>query len=168
MRYLADTLNRVLAGLGLELEPWMAPAVAVALALCILPFYYRNFRTKRARKRVLAASNAALDERAALSDEALALVAGNPFGLMVVAEEADKRGLRKLALRALQALEATGKRRSEARALRRRLVPDKPTTAEEEAMAIERLRDAGLEEQAQERLEAARSRFGDHEALADQ
>jgi len=168
MRYLSDTLNRILSGLGLELEPWMAPLVAVVIALGVLPFYYRNFRTKRARKRVQAAANADLGERRRLEDEALDLVSGNPFGLMVVAEEADKRGLRKLALRALGALEATGKRRTEARLLRAKLAPDMPTTADGEALAVEKLREAGLHEQAEERLRRARQRFGDHPALRDQ
>lgn len=165
MRYLTETLDRVLMGLGLELEPWMAPLAAVCVALCVLPLYRRNFKTKQARKRVQAAANAAGEAREALMEEAMQLVAGNPFGLMVVAEEADTRGVRPLALRALEALEQSGKRRLEVRILRAKLLGDKPTTAEAEAVAIENLRSSGLEDQAAARLEAARARFGDHEAL---
>ena len=167
MRYLTDTLDRLLSGLGLELEPWMAPLAAVCVAVCVLPFYYRNFRTKRARKRVLAAAVAAGEEHTALAAEALALVRGSPFGLMVVAEEADKRGLGQLAIAALEALEATGKRRTQARLLRAKLLAERPTTPEAEALAVERLREAGLGEQADQRLRAARERFGDHDALGD-
>ena len=114
MRFMTKTIDDVVNALGLQLEPWMAPAFAVCIALIVLPFWKRNFGTKSMRKRVQAASVVHGDERARLEAEAFELVDGNPFGLMVLVEEAHTRGMRPLAERALGALDATGKRRTEA------------------------------------------------------
>lgn len=165
MRFLTKTLNDVVGAFGLELEPWMAPLFAVCIALLVLPAYRKNFHTKKARKKVQAASVSGGEERKQLERESFELVDGNPFGLMVVAEEAHKRGMRPLAERALRALDATGKRRVEAKALRIKLGLERAITAEGEAVAIENLLDAGLVERAAERLEAAERAFPGHEAL---
>ncbi len=165
MRYMTKTIEDVVNALGLQLEPWMAPAFAICIALMVLPFWKRNFGTKSMRKRVQAASVVHGEERARLSAEAFALVDGNPFGLMVLVEEAHNRGMRPLAERALAALDASGKRRSEAKALRLKLGLQRLTTAEAEAVAIENFLAAGLDERARERLDAAERAFRGHEAL---
>ncbi len=167
MRFVTQTLEGLLAAAGLQLEHWMAPAVAVFVALLILPSWRRNFRTKQARKRLLAASLVGGEERAGLEDEALELVHGHPFGLIVVAEEAHKRGMAKVARRALLGLEGTGKRKDELRRLRRLIVGELPVTAEGEALAIERLLEAGMDEQARLRFEAASARYPSAEALLE-
>ncbi len=167
MRFLTQTLEGLVEAAGLQLEPWMAPAVAVCVAVLLLPSWRRNFRTKQARKRLVAAGLVGGEARAALEDEALDLVAGNPFGLVVVAEEAHKRGMGRLAERALAGLEATGKRRDELRRLRRLIFDLKPVTAEGEALAVERLLEAGLVEQARERFEAASARYPASAALVE-
>ena len=165
MRYLKETLDSLLGAAGLQLEPWMAPIAAVLLAMLVMPAWRRNFRTKQARKRIQDLSNAPLEQRERLRSEVLRLVHGNPFGLVVVVEEALKRGNRGLALGALAALEETGKRRDEARRLRLKVSGDRPTTPEAEALAVERLREAGLEDAAAERLRVARQKWPKHPSL---
>lgn len=165
MRYLKETLDSLLGAAGLQLEPWMAPIVAVLLAVLVMPAWRRNFRTKQARKRIQELSNAPPEMRARLQDEVLELTGDNPFGLVVVVEEALKRGNRGLAKAALSVLEATGKRRDEARRLRVKVTGERPTTPEAEALAVERLREAGLEDVAAERLHAARQKWPKHPSL---
>jgi len=143
----------------------MAPIVAVLLALMVMPAWRRNFRTKQARKRIQDLSNAPPEQRERLRSEVLRLVEGNPFGLVVVVEEALKRGNRDLARDGLSSLDATGKRRDEARRLRVKVSGDRPTTPEAEALAVERLREAGLEDVAAERLRTARQKWPKHPSL---
>lgn len=167
MRFVTQTIEGLVGAMGLQLEPWMGPLFAVCVALLILPAWRKNFRTKQARKRLQDAGLASGEQRRALEDEALELVAGNPFGLIVVAEEAHKRGRFGLARRALRALAQTGKKRDELRRLRRLLDDEKPVTAQGEALAIEKMLDAGMEERARERFESALARYPESEALAE-
>jgi len=162
LRVLKDTLNSFLAAFGVQLEPWMAPVVAVALALLLLPAWHRNFRTKQARKRIQALANAPPAEHQPLQRQILDLVRSNPFGQVVVIEEALRRGLRSLATSALADLEASGRKRDHAKRLRRQLSDERATTPEAEALAVERLREGGLEGAATDRLHRARKRWPDH------
>ncbi len=165
MRVLKDTLNYFLAAFGVQLEPWMAPAAAVVVALLLLPAWHRNFRTKQARKRILALANSPSGQHAALQQQILGLVRGNSFGQVVVVEESLRRGLGALARSALADLEASGKKSDHARRLRRQLNDERATTPEAEALAVERLRAGGLEAAATDRLHLARKRWPDHPAL---
>ena len=165
MRYLKETLATLLAAVGLELEPWMAPLAAVAIALLLLPAWRRNFKTKLARKRVQALANAPPPARAALQLEIEDLVRGSPLGQVVVVEEALRRGLRTLAATVLEDLARSGKRPDHVKRLRLELTGERPSTPEEEALAVQRLREAGLEQAAAARLHAARRRWPTHPDL---
>jgi hypothetical protein len=165
MRFVTQMLDGLVGGLGLQLEPWMAPVFAVALALLVMPAWRRNFKTKQARKRILELGAAPVQDRAQMRTDILALVEGNPFGQVVVVEEAMKRHQNVLAAEALERLEISRKRRDEARRLRLKLSGERPTTPEAEALAIERLREAGLDDAATARLHAAQQRWPHHPSL---
>lgn len=165
MRYLKETLGSLLAATGLELEPWMAPLAALMIALLVMPAWRRNFRTKQARKRVQAYAQAAPQDRPTMQQDIQRLVEGSPFGQVVVVEEALRRGLKVLAQAVLEDLDASGKRRDHVKRLHIELTGERPTTPEAEALAVERLRQAGLEEAAAARLQAARRRWPTHPDL---
>ena len=168
MRYLTRTLNDLLAASGLRLAPWMAPAAALLIFAVLSPWILRSRRLKLARKRLQQAEHAGTHaERLRLQQEALELVAGNPAGLVGVAEEALRRGMRPLAERAVAELAETGEQRLQLRLLLRKLEGDKPRTPEGEAAAIERLLAAGLGEAARERYEAASRRWPRSEAIRE-
>lgn len=166
MRMLTQTLKDLVALLGWDLPPWALSAFLLCVALPFFPGFYRNSRTKRARKRLAALSlgGALTTEQ---EDEILGLVQNNPFGLVVVVEEAHKRGMKRLCTRALDDLRATGKKVGERKRLERLLGLDKPTTLDAEVLAVERLLETGLVQQAQVRLDAALARWPDHPELVD-
>jgi len=168
MRYLSDTLNTLLAAFGLTLEPWMAPAAALLIFGLLMPLIVRGRKIKLARKRLQQASHAAtLEDRRRLQREAFELVGDHPMGLVGVAEEALRRGMRPVAREAVALLAATGKERTMLKVLRRKVDGDKPTNPEAEAAAIERLLEAGLAGEARARFDAAAQRWPDAEALRE-
>ncbi|MED5374038.1 MAG: hypothetical protein VX899_23675 [Myxococcota bacterium] len=164
MRYLTDLLNTVLGVLGVQLPDWGGSVLLVVILIALGPFFYRNSRTKKARKLLQRVSMESGEERLAGEQEILHTVSGHPFGLVVVVEEAHKRGMGRLARRALEALDATGKQRSELKRLQRLLGP-RPTSPTQEAIAIERLHQQGLTVQAEARLQDALARFPEHPEL---
>lgn len=168
MRAIAELLNTVLGELGLSVGPWVMPALAVGLALLLLPLLRANHATRQARRRLsLARSAPRAAERERLKAEALALVLGNRVGVAVVAEEALRHGWTDLAQQALVELERSGGRPEELRGLRRRLEGQRPPTATAEALVVERLLEAGLREQAAARLEGALARWPEHPELVE-
>ncbi|MFT5583558.1 MAG: hypothetical protein ACI9VR_001136 [Cognaticolwellia sp.] len=164
MRYVTGMLDTLFQLIGVQLPSWGGTVFLLCVLALLGPFFYRNSRTKKARKRLqdlsLEGGQARLDGEA----EVLELVRGHAFGLVVVVEEANKRGMRRLVDQALEELDRTGKHRDQFRRLSREL-GEKPTTAAAEAIAIERLRETGLDGQAQVRLDKALSKFPGHPEL---
>ena len=107
------------------------------------------------------------EARQRLAAEALSLVAQNPIGQIVVAEEAHKLGLKDTAAAALKLLTATGKERDEVRRLKMLIHPEPPRFAEAEAAAILRRWESGLHEAARAQLSEALIRWPDHPAFED-
>lgn len=159
LQWLSDLIEEALAFLGLTLPPWVVPLAALALILSLLPLLRRNHRTGLARRRVQRLPHLAAEERRRVEAEVLRLVAGNPEGLLVVGEEAMKRGRRSLAEAAAAALEELEPGGNRQRRLRRSLEGDGPATALEARLLVERFLDTGLLEEARRRLERARSRW---------
>lgn len=164
MRYLTGMLDTVFQVLGVQLPSWGGTVILLALLAMLGPFFYRNSRTKKARKRLQSLSLEGGQARLDGEQEVLDLVRGHAFGLVVVVEEAHKRGMRRLANRALEELGNSGKHRSEFKRLTREF-GEKPTTPAVEAIAVERLLEAGLRVKAQERLDKALGKFPGHPEL---
>ena len=157
MRGLVDLLNRLFEAAGIHLDPWMAPAAALALATLFLPLILRNMRTSRARKLLKQAGLLAGPEGAELERRALDLVGDHAVGLVAIADEALRRGRTRLARAALERLVATGRERRAARRIFLELEGrGLPPTAEEAALAIDHLVEAGMVAEAASRLARAR------------
>jgi len=168
MRYLSDTLNTLLAAFGLTLEPWMAPVAALLIFGLLMPFIIRGRKIKLARKRLQESSHASsLEDRRRLQREAFELVGDAPMGLVAIAEESLRRGMRPAAQEAVRLLADTGKERDMLKTLRRKLDGDRPRNPEAEAAAIERLLEAGMTDEARSRFRAATRRWPDAAALAE-
>ncbi len=165
LKGLAEGLASLLDAMGIVLPPWGFPLLALMLLALVFPLLRRNHRTGRARRRLQTALYSSAAERSRLETEALELVQGNPVGLVVVADEAIRRGRRQLARRALEQLEATGRRLHDTRRLERDLYGTPCATPEEEILAIEHLLEEGILGRAAERLEKARQRWPHNQAL---
>jgi hypothetical protein len=166
MGALRNLLDTLLTLFGIRLEPWVAPAVIIGGALVLSPLLFRNQSTGRARRilgRLATATTAA--ERAAIEAEAMALVEGNPDGLVVLAEAALDRSRTALARACLARLETLGNRPIDVRRLRRALDGDFPTTVDEVLVRLDAQRSAGLHVAAADTLERALRIWPDHPAL---
>ena len=96
--------------------------------------------------------------------EILEVAQGHPVTLVVIADEAHRRGLAVLAKRALSALEQTGKRVADVRRLRTLLHGPAPIFPDAEEEAIESLLTKGLTGLARERLARARRHWPNNPA----
>ncbi|GEM_PF-5160358 len=163
---IGEALGALLALLGLSPSPFVLAMAGLLVALAALPFFLKVERQRKLRKLVAAAAEAPAADRAAARQAALA-AASSPVHWIVLAEEAHRRRVPKLAQAALAGLRATGRRRTDVRRLERRIEKRVPTTAEGEAAAIERLLEAGLWEEAERRLSNALQQFPRSESLAD-
>ena len=163
---LTDAVNSLLAEFGVELAPWMAPVFGLLLGALLLPMILRNDRTGRARKLIPRLVETSAAERDAARARILALVADNPVGLVVVAEESLRRGQVPLARMAVAALVRSGKRPADARRLLLELEGPPPTMPTEAALVVERLLSAGLLDEAERRLASAVARWPDDPELA--
>ena len=160
MQRMTQMLDQLLAATGLDLPPWAMPLIALSFMALMLPSWRRSHRVGLARKRLQSAAMAGREEREALQAEALGLVAGNPFGLIVVAEECIKRSMKPTAREAVKQLAATGRRRPDLRRLKKTLDGDRrPVSIEGECAAIERFIGEGMLEVASSRLEEALGRW---------
>lgn len=151
--------------LGIDPTPKVMAPIAAVLLVLLWPTLKANRAIKKARNLLSSAPLRSRPERERLSAEALALVAGNVMGLVVVAEEAIRAGLKDTAQTAIVQLEASGKRPQDVRRLRRELDPAAPVSALLEVAAIEGMRAEGLSVLADERLERALARWPEHEGL---
>ncbi len=163
-----DVLTSLLGMLGLTLEPWMAPAIALCVMVVMLPFILRNMSTSRARRVLGRARFLHGEDRRAMEQQALNLAGARPMGLVAVAEEALKQNRRGLAAQAVDRLQATGKQRIHLRRLRAAVDPTPlPHSAFEAAALIDRLREQGLGDEAERRRMAARRRWPRDEAFQE-
>jgi hypothetical protein len=167
MRGLAQLLDTVLTLAGLHLQPWMAPVALLALAVILFPVLRRSHSTSLVRKRLRRLPYVGAAERRRLEEEALAMVAGSPVGLLVVAQEALRLGRYDLARRAADALEAAGARPRDLRAIRRILEPQLEPTPAQERVHIEALVQADMNDEAARRRALARARWPKEEWSTD-
>lgn len=164
---LGNIVRDVAAMFGVQMTPTVMAALVFGLLLLAFPLLKKNHGTRLARKRVNEAARERGEARQRLAAEALTLVAQNPVGQIVVAEEAHKLGLKDTAAAALKLLTATGKERDEARRLRMLIHPEPPRFAEAEAAAILRRWESGLHDAARTQLNEALTRWPDHPAFDD-
>lgn len=163
---LGGLIDSLLRMAHVHLEPWMAPAVGLALALLLAPFWLRNQHTARARRvwsRARGAGSAA--ERARIEAEAIGLVEGNPDGLVSLADLAVADGRFEVARGLLARLRATGRRPVEVARLARTLEGDLPATALQVVIQVERLLEEGMTEPARALLDRALRRWPEHPEL---
>ena len=147
--------------LGGVLPHWVILVLAGVGMVIVLPFYLKGHRRSLARRRISAMHGLSQPEAERLEAEAFSLVGRDPDGLVVVVEEAQRRGREAVARRALERLAATGRRPAEVVRLRRILEGPGPRLPEEEALAVDRLLQAGLTQAARQRLDRARARWPD-------
>ena len=85
---LGNMVRDVAAMFGVQMTPTVMAALVFGLLLVAFPFLKTNHSTRLARKRVNEAARERGEARQRLAAEALSLVAQNPIGQIVVAEEA--------------------------------------------------------------------------------
>lgn len=163
---LIGLVETLLGLLGLHLQPWMAPAGVLLVVALAWPLMRSNFETDDARKLLKHAQRETGAERQRLEGQALLKVRGKPVGLVVVAETALQVGRTDLARAAIDQLRATGKRPVDVRRLERILEGPQPGTALEAALTVERLAQAGMKDEAREKLARYRQRWPADEELA--
>lgn len=154
VRSVAEILGRVL-------PPWVILTLVGIATVMVLPFYLKGQRRSLARRRISAMHGLSQPEAGRLEAEAFSLVGRDPDGLVVVAEEALRRGREAVARRALERLSASGRRPTEVVRLQRILEGPGPRLPEEEALAIDRLLQSDLTQAARQRLDRARTRWPD-------
>lgn len=157
---IVDALGAMLQILGIELAPWMGPALIAGLAVLLSPLLIRNMRTSRAR--TLLKESRVLDgsAREALEERALATVAGHRNGLVAVVEEAHRMRRNGLARRALMELRAlTGPTADVARLARLTDPEPLPSSPAALGLMVEKLRAAGLHDKASRRLRRGLTRW---------
>ena len=153
-----DLLDSLLGMVGVQLPPWGGSVLLLGVLLLLSPALLKNTRSKQVRKLLQRLSLEGGDKRQASVQELLELAAGHPTALIVLVEEAHKRGQSSLAKRAVELLGETGKQRADYKRLKR-LFAERPTSLHAEVLAVERLIDAGLEQQAWLRLDKALLRW---------
>jgi len=164
---LTEALNSVIESTGLVLPPWAFPAVLMIGFLFLLPHIRQNQRTHNARKMIQERTAHGGAQNDAIHREILDLAQGHPVTLVVIADEAHRRGLPMLARRALSELEGTGKRIPDIRRLRTLLHGPAPVFSDGEEEAIESLLGKGLTGLARNRLERARRHWPDNPVWDD-
>lgn len=163
--------DSILASLGLDGIPFIHPLIFVVILALVWPLMQRFATNDRARRLVKSLPELPLAEREAVQQRALEMVGGEPQGLLVIAEEALRVGMKVYATSVLQKLEATGKLPEDVRRLQRELQGAAPVMPEQAALAVERLLEAGALGEARRRLDEALTRWPEHPdliALRDQ
>ncbi|MCK6522107.1 hypothetical protein L6R49_11760 [Myxococcota bacterium] len=167
MGAVGNLVRDIAAMFGVQMTPTVMAVLVFGLFVLSLPMLKANHSTRMARKRVNEAARERGEARQRLAAEALTLVATNPVGQIVVAEEAHKLGLQDTAAAALKALTASGKRRDDVRRLKMLIHPEPPRFAEAEAAAILRRWESGLHDAARAQLTEALARWPNHPAFDD-
>jgi hypothetical protein len=152
---ITETLSQLLEQAGVALPAWAFPAVIVLLFLTALPAIRRNSRVHRARLLVAEIASEQSVDRAARKAQAIALVADHPVGLVGLADEAIRRGVRDLATLALNQLRAHGRPVQEILRLETELHGPPPAHLQGELAAVEQLITSGAHGAAMHRLQRA-------------
>jgi hypothetical protein len=137
--------------------------VLLVVGVLAAPSWLHAVRARQIRSAVRRVAIAPSETRAATEDAALAIAAGIPRRLEVVAEEAARLALPALHGRALAELARLGAAAAVDRQQKRLVERPPPRSAHpiEDAAAIRRLLSQGLDDRARERLADARRRFPD-------
>ncbi len=168
MRGLPALVQSLLAMVGLKNAPWVGPLIFMVLIALALPMMEKNAGTNKARRLLRALSDMPAAERSKHHDEILAIVKENPEGLVALADEALKNGNVEFTTKCVAQLKVLGKRADHVRRLERAMAPPAgPALPEQAALAIERLLERGLLEEAGTRLNAALAKWPGHVELVD-
>ena len=158
---ITDAINSLLATAGISLQPWAFPLLLALGFVALFPHIRQNQRTQQAREAIRKGVEDGGASSEAFQDRVIGLANGHATTLLVIASEAQKRGVKALALRALRLLEQTGKYRLDARKLRTEILGPPPAHPEAELAALEKLIAQGMHETAVARLERAKSFWPD-------
>ena len=164
---LTEALNSVFESIGVVLPPWAIPAILMMGFLWLLPHIRQNQRTHNARKMIQERTAHGGAQSDAIHREILDIAHGHPITLVVIADEAHRRGLTGLARKALMELEQTGKRVSDIRRLRTTLDGAVPVFPDGEEEVIADLISKGLTGLARTRIERAERQWPNNPAWAE-
>lgn len=162
---MSDVLTSILKMLGLENYPWIGPALLILILAIALPYVQKNVNTDRGRSRIKRMSELPLPERQKVQQEALEIAGDDPDGLIALADEAIRQGDKVYARQVLERLKATGQKRDHVRRLERLLDDTKLQLPEQTIVAVERMIESGMIEEARKRLAPALERWPDHAEL---
>lgn len=162
---ITETLSQLLEQAGIALPPWTFPGIIALLFLAVLPMIRRNSRVHRARLLVQEIASERTVDRTGRKAQAIELVADHPVGLVGLADEAIRRGVRDLAKLALDELKEHGRPVQDIHRLQLELYGPPPAHLEGELAAIEQLLANGVRSAAMERLERALGTWPDAPAL---
>ena len=152
---ITDAIEQLLAAAGLELSGWMAPAMVCLGFMALLPWIRSNHRSQRIRTLIRRISSEERTDREQLRTEVLAIAAGHPDNLVVLTEEAHRRGMHNLAQDALARLTQTGIKPHRLQRLRQTIDGRGPPHIEGERAAIENLNSQGMTQAARLRVQRA-------------
>lgn len=165
MRGLPALFQSILSMIGLKNAPWAGPLIFMVILALALPMMQKNAGTDKARRKLRALNDMPAAERPKHYDEIMAMVQENPEGLVALADEALRSNNKEFALKAVERLKATGKRADHVRRIERALEPPGPAMPEQAAIAIERLLETGMLEEAGKRLNVAQAKWPGHPEL---
>ena len=158
---ITDAINSLISSAGVTLPPWAFPALLLFGFIWLLPHIRQNQRTHKARKMIQERTAKGGAESTAVHDEILELANGHPVTLVVIADEAHRRGLVNLSRKALQALSLSGKRRADVRRLTALIDGPAPIFPAAEKETIDSLISKGLIGLARKRLDKAKRHWPD-------
>ena len=158
---ITEAINSLISSAGVSLPPWAIPAVLVFAFLWLLPHIRQNQRTHKARKMIQERTTTGGAQSSEIHSEILSLAGGHPVTLVVIADEAHRRGLNDLARKALRTLERTGKRPADIRRLRNVIDGPAPIFPDAERDAILELASKGLTGLAQKKINRAKMHWPD-------
>jgi hypothetical protein len=161
---LTEALNSLFGSTGVVLPPWAFPAIMMMGFLWLLPHIRQNQRTHNARKMIQERTVHGGIQSDGVHQEILNIANGHPITLVVIADEAHRRGILALSRKALSALEQSGKRVADIRRLRTLLNGPAPVFVDGEIEAIESLLSKGLTGLARNRLKRAQRHWPNNPA----
>jgi hypothetical protein len=151
----------------LGLPPWAVGLIFVGVLYLIFSQIMKGGPAARARGLVVRAAVAEARARVTMEAEALKLVWDDPLGLLVVGQEALRRGSKGTAEKAVARLKDIGAEPDKTRALAEQ-VQGRPTARPEgEIVAIRNMIENELWDMARERVARARATWPDEEAFVD-
>lgn len=163
---ITETFERMLSMAGVELAAWVAPLGLVIVFVAFLPWIRANYRAQQIRDRIRRLTSEETVDRSALTAEIFRIAAGHKDALILIAEEASRRGHMRLSKAAVQKLSQTSKHTNEARRLHSQLHQKAPRHIEGELAAIETLLEEGMKGAARLRAIEAIKEWPGHPFLA--